>query len=177
MAFAKSDNAPVVNVTYKTINHPDSGLGGLYWSLNELNRHVQIWQTGETSYLIVVSDQGKWNTKEGYKTPGTTLADPTYQGADGSGPAHGGYVATFSYDGAVNTDAYPAFGNLGTFDYNGVFGPSSVNVGGVTSFNYLAAYFPGYSGFAYVDWGWTYTYKSQEWVNSQSGNSGDIVIP
>ena len=154
----------VLNITYKTTNHPDSGLSG-YWSLNDMNRHVQVWQAEDGSYYVIAKDTGKWNTYQGVTSPGDQAA---VQGADASGPLHGGYTATFAAPALVDAKN----GHLGTIDYQGDL---SGNAPG--AFSWLDTYFPGSSLFTYADWAWTYMFQGQEWVNAMAGNSGDIVIP
>ena len=154
----------VMNITYKVLNNPDSGVAGNYWALDEMNRHVQVWQTGPTSYRAVVSDEGKFTTFVGTTSPGGTGTIAS----EVTGTLHGGYDATFDAPAVVDAKN----GNLGTIDYEG---DSSGNTPGYVS--WLDTYFPGYSAFTQDPWGWTYHYQNQVWVNSSAGNSGDIVVP
>ena len=80
----------VLNITYKVLNNPDSGVAGNYWALDEMNRHVQVWQTGPTSYRAVVSDEGKFTTFVGTTSPGGTGTIAS----EVTGTLHGGYDAT-----------------------------------------------------------------------------------
>jgi hypothetical protein len=176
-ALAKNDKAQakngdangkgklVLNITYKTKNQPDSGLSG-YWALDALNRHVQVREAGDGSYYVIVKDQGKWSTSAGVTSPGDQAVA---EGADASGPMHGGYAATFESDGIIDGATN---GHIGTFDYGGDLEGNAPG-----AFNWLTTYFPVNSGLTYVDWAWTYMFKNQSWVNAMAGNSGDIVIP
>ena len=155
----------VLNITYKVTNDPDSGQSGNTWALDNLNRHVKIWQTADGSYYVIAKDNGKWNTIAGVTSPGDQAVP---EGADATGTVHGGYTATFTAPAIVGAKN----GNLGTFDYQGDFLGTPPVV-----FDWLGTYFPGNSGLTYVDWAWTYIFQGQKWVNAMAGNSGDIVIP
>ncbi len=168
----------VLNVTYKVTNDEDSGFVG-YWALDDYNRHVQVWQTGPTSFYVVGSYTGEWHTFAGALSP---MAGVT-QGADASGSMEGGYTGTFDYAGVVNPDGRASMGNIGVYDFGGTkvdvllgtFGAGQT--GPTTAHSVLADYFPGYPGVTYIDWGWTYGYQDQVWVNAMAGSSGDVVIP
>ena len=152
----------VLNITYKVTNYPDSGLAdGLagYGALDNLNRHVKVWQTPDGSYYVIAKDNGKWGPIEGMTSPGDLAVT---QGADASGLVHGGYTATLP-----TTDLIDAKnGNLGTFDYQVV-----------DPFDWLGTYFPAKSGLTFVDWAWTYMFQGQKWVNAMPEDPGAIVIP
>lgn len=161
----------VLNVTYKVTNDVDSGFH-MNWALDNYNKRVQVWQTGESTFYVVASYEGKWQTFLGVPSPGAGLA----QGDDGSGTFQGGYTATFDYTGPVEKAA----GYIGTYDFGG--GDTLGNA--PNPYNVLEEYFPGYSGFAFTDggdgWSWTYHYRSQTWLNAggvSEADSGDILIP
>jgi hypothetical protein len=179
-SFVNSSQVPdgsvlIVNVVYKVENSYDSGIYG-YWALIDLTRHLQIWETptpGE--YYVVNRDVGKWYTFIDAVAPGSF----TYQTEDGWGTFQGGYLLTVTgtFNPTINTQ-----GNLGTYDYGGTEEFIKLGTYGNQGspvlpgyFNWLDAYFDAYS-YSYVDWGWTYNYKSQTWNNFAYGNSGDIII-
>lgn len=173
-ALAKSGETQgklVLNVTYKVTNDVDSGFFG-NWALDNYVKHVQVWQTGENTFYVVASYEGKWQTFEGAPSPGAGVS----QGDDASGTFQGGYTATFDYTGPVEKAA----GYIGTHDLGG-----DETLSGITTpYSVLGEYFPGYTGFAYTDggdgWSWTYHYQSQTWLNAggvSAADSGDIVIP
>ncbi len=162
-----------VNITHKVINDEDSGMVG-YWALANYNKHVQVWKVPDGTYLAIVNYVGRWITFEGALSPQAG----TPQLADGHGRFKGGYRATFT------ADAYTrARGFVGSFDYLGtqadiLLGTYGAPQIGVTpSFDWTTEYFTNVAGFDQFTWGWTYKHKTQRWVNSLAGNTGDIVLP
>lgn len=99
------------------------------------------------------------------------------QSKDASGAFERGYIATFAATGFTS-----AFGNIGTFDYGGTKADillgtyGAGQTGPTTPFSFLSTYFTGASGFAYINWGWTYHYRSQTWNNFDYATTGDIVV-
>lgn len=180
-SFVNSGDVPtgsklVVDVTYKVINDEDSGNVG-YWALEDYNRQLQVWQVPDGSFYAVGKYNGKWQTFEKALSPGTGAV----QSKDASGTMQGGYVATFT--GTLNLDpALQLKGNIGTFDFGGTKADvllgtyGAGQTGPTTPTSVLSIYFPGYSGFTYGNWGWTYNYKSQSWDNFASAITGDIVV-
>ena len=164
----------VSDATYKVTNDEDSGVLG-YWAIDNYNKHVQVYQnpSDATSFYAIASYAGKWNTFAGALSPATG----TSESMDATGTSQGGYEATFTA---------PSFtavsGNLGTYDFGGsktdvllgTYGAGQT--GPTTPYSFFGQYFPGYSNFNYVNWGWTYHYRSQAWNNLMTGNSGDIVV-
>jgi hypothetical protein len=157
----------VINVTYKVMNTVDSGVAGNYWAYDQLNRHIQVWQTGSSTFCAVVEDKGAFLTIAG-ASPGNT--DPDGIAAGITGTIQGGYVATIT--GALVPDpSYRTRGNIGTFDYQCDTAGNCPN-----AFNWVNEYFGPSAGFDFVSWGWTYHGgKNGTWVNSSDGNLGDIT--
>lgn len=162
----------VVNITHKVTNDEDSGNVG-YWAIDNYKKHVQVWQVPDGTFYVVSSYSGKWMTFAGALSPGLGVV----QSKDGRGTFQGGYTATFSATGFTS-----AFGNIGTFDYGGtkadiLLGTYGAGQTGPTApFSFLSTYFPGWSGWTYINWGWTYHYRSQTWNNFDYGTTGDIVL-
>jgi hypothetical protein len=177
--FVNAGNIPVgsvlvLNITFKVTNDEDSGLSG-YWALSDYNRHVQVFQAPDGTFYVVARYEGKWQTFAGAISPGVGAV----QTKDASGTFEGGYVATFT--GTFSAGDNKTKGNIGTVDYGGtkadvLLGTYGNGQTGVTPpFSYLDTYFPGYTNFTYINWGWTYHYKSQTWNNFDYGTTGDIV--
>ncbi len=147
----------VVNVTYSLYNDADSGFYG-DWAVDTLNRHLQVYNVGNGTYCATVNDTGSFVTT-GPLSPqnGAPLS------AGIKGVINGGYV-TNQIVGTFAVGAYKTNGNLGSFDANGNH-PS------------WASYFsPLVSANEFAQWGWTYhTAKNGDWVNADSGSSGDIT--
>jgi len=152
--------------------------GGEAWAQHRLNRHVQVWQTPEGDYYVIVKDNGKWSTLPGYEP---TEGQAPFEGMV-SGNIHGGYIATFEgelLEGAKN-------GNIGVFDYEGD-APGALPL----TYEWLRQYFPGtYDSLDlvtltdpespelslfFVDWAWTYMFQGQKWVNSGQADLGAPV--
>ena len=150
------DGKQVVNVTYTLTNDLDSAVGGQNWANDTLNRHLQIFQTGDGQYCAVLSDNGSFVTL-GTVDPATGL-QPLAAGINGvinGGYNTGNYASSFTGD-------YATKGNLGTFDANSAH-PS------------ILSYTPAWP-FSQPYWGWQYhTAKNGDWVNAAAGNSGDIT--
>jgi hypothetical protein len=145
-----------LNITYKITNDEDSGNVG-YWALDNYNKSVQVWQVPDGSFYAIAK----------------------YEGKDGSGTFHGGYVATFTADSCTR-----AFGNVGSSDFGGTKADvllgtyGAGQVGPTVSFDWTS-YFPGFASFVQTSWGWTYKYRNQSWNNFDSGHggtTGDIVF-
>ena len=165
----------VLNVVAKVTNDEDSGIVG-YWALDNYKKHIQVWKQGNGTYRAVVRYAGTWQTFATALSP----AEGTAQGADASGTFHGRYRATFTADGLVT--GLRTRGFVGTHDLGGTkedilggtYGPGQT--GAPNEWDWLTTYFVAADQFVQDPWGWTYHYQDQTWVNSSSGNSGDIVI-
>ncbi len=181
-SFVNSGGVPsgsvlVLNVTYKVINDEDSGNVG-YWALDNYKKHLQVWKVPDGTFYAVARYVGKWRTFETALSPGTG----TPEEKDASGTFQGGYIATFTFTGTFNPDNLKKKGKIGTFDYGGskadvLLGTyGNGQTGAPEPFDVLSRYFPGYADFTYLNWGWTYHYKSQTWNNFEYGTTGDIVV-
>jgi hypothetical protein len=165
----------VINITYKVTNDEDSGNVG-YWALDNYNKLLQVWSVPDGSFYAVAKYNGKWHTFEGALSPGAGVVE----GNDATGTFHGGYRATFQATSCSRT-----FGNVGSYDFGGTKADillgtyGAGQTGSTTPFNALSTYCPGYDGatFNYINWGWSYRYRSQAWFNFMSGTTGDIVVP
>lgn len=156
----------VINITYKIVKDIDSAVGGFYWAYDNMNRHIQVWQTGDNTFCAVVQDAGPFITAGG-KSPGgsgNTIAPGT------KGTIQGGYMMTIT--GTLNpSPLYPSRGNIGAFNYDG-----DVETGDTPGyFNWLGGYFDSFS-YDMPWWGWVYhAGRHGMWVNSSDGNEGDIT--
>lgn len=178
--FGNSGDAPkgstlVINVNYKVKNSYDSGLVG-YWAKIDYNERVQVWETPEGWYYVIVHDTGKWETYEGALSPNAGTA----QSMDISGVFHGGYTMRIDgglleeplaknrgYVGSSDWDGTQEYIELGTYSAQG---PPIL-----TPWRWHEQYFEdGYTR-SYIEWGWTYRYKNQSWNNYHDGNSGEIL--
>ncbi|MBI5127734.1 hypothetical protein HZA76_04745 [Candidatus Roizmanbacteria bacterium] len=158
---------PLVNVTYKVQNTVDSGEGGNYWAYDNLNRHIQLWQTGESTYCAVVKFEGKYNTIAG-TSPGNTGTVPD----DLKGSFQGGYKAIITGS-FLSSPLWKTNGNLGTIDYQC---DASANCPGAV--DWVEQYFnhDSNTGFSQPWWGWIYHGGHHgTWINSSDGNLGDIT--
>lgn len=166
-----------LNLHYKVTNDEDSGNVG-YWALDNYSKTVKVYAypgtIGSTQFYVVASYSGSWTTFKGALSPGAGVTE----GADASGTFKGGYVAEFT---ATSMKASCTAGGLGTFDFGGsesdiLLGTYSKQTGDTSPYNYLTSCFNNPSNFQYINWGWTYNYKNQQWSNTQSGTTGDIVV-
>jgi hypothetical protein len=162
----------VVNVVYTLKNDFDSGVHGNAWANDTIGRHLQIRQVGNavpsatTQYCAMIDDNGSFMTFAGDSPGGTGTVT-----AGINGRINGGYVTTL-FTGTLNPiPAYDTHGNLGTFDLQCT---DAYNCPGPHP-SFLS-YFNGSPAWDYASWGWTYhTAKNGDWVNADSGNSGDIT--
>ena len=157
--------APIINVTQKVINTVDSGEGGNYWAFDNLNRGIKVYDNGDDTFCAEVLYQGKFDSQEGEQSPGDT---GLLTGSE-DGTFNGGYQATIAGT-LLDTPAWPTHGSVGTTDYQ-----CDLDGNCPGAISWPDQYFETGSGFSYNWWGWTYNYKNCVWVNSQDGNSGDIL--
>jgi hypothetical protein len=160
-----------VNITHKVINDEDSGNVG-YWALLNYNKHVQVWKVPDGTYLVIAHYVGKWTTFAGALSPGNGVL----QMMDGHGRFKGGYRATFTA-----TDFTGARGYQGVFNFGGtkediLLGTYGAGQQGATPTFDWTQYFAGFDNFTYLNWGWTYKYKAQKWLNFSTATTGDIVF-
>jgi hypothetical protein len=160
--------ALIVNVNYTLTNDFDSGVAGNSWANDTINRHLQIRQdsTDKTMFCAMIDDTGSFVTFAGVSPGGTGTVS-----AGINGRINGGYTTT-NFAGTLNpSPAYKTHGNLGSFDLQCNTDPTCP--GAHPSF---LSYFNGSPAWDYADWGWSYhTAHNGNWVNSLSGNSGDIT--
>jgi hypothetical protein len=169
----------IIDVTENIINDVDSGEGGNYWAFDTVTRKIQVWNIGPDEYCAAVSyAPDSFQAVAGQESPGTggTLTGDEY------GSFNGGYVTT-SFTATLdiaNPTVWPANGkvNGGTaIDYQcDITG----NCPGYV--DWTAQYFSGGVSLNLLQWGWIYHGKDSQdasstgtWVNSSTGNSGDIL--
>lgn len=156
----------VVNVVQSVVNDVDSGLGG-YWAFDNYTRYIQVWgSTTPGEYCAEVQYAGRFDAQAGQTSPGT---GGTLDG-DEDGAFEGGFRATITGT-LLSTPSWATKGSVGKFNY-------ACNLSGTCPgyVNWTAQYFdPGY-GVNYDWWGWIYNAGNNgSWVNSSTGNSGDIL--
>lgn len=155
----------IVNVTYGLYNDYDSGVAGNAWANDTVNRHLQVFQLGTNNYCATVNDTGSFVTFNGVSPGGHAVVS---SGVDGV--INGGYTTT-TFTGTQNTGVnYASMGNLGNFNLECT---DAYNCPGEhpSFLNYVSPT----SGYDLATWGWTYhTAKNGNWVNSATGNIGDI---
>ncbi|HEX8923511.1 MAG TPA: hypothetical protein VF828_02155 [Patescibacteria group bacterium] len=157
-AQCNQQSAPVVNITYKVLNDPDSGFYG-DWATDNYNKKIQVWDQGDGNYCAIVKYSGQFNTLENSLSPQSGVA----LGAGISGTFEGGYRATFN--GKFNQNSLKAKGSLPTVDY------SSSKI-----FDWIGTYFQLNSNFNMTYWSWTYNAGNNgTWINASNGSVGDIT--
>lgn len=86
------------------------------------------------------------------------------------------------FSGTFNPGTQKTEGKIGKFDYGGskedvLLGTYGAGQDGATTpYSFVDAYFPGWGGWALMNWGWTYRYRSQPWNNYDYDTTGDIVV-
>jgi hypothetical protein len=168
----------VLNTVIKITNDEDSGMVG-YWALDSYVKTVQVWKTPEGTYYADVKYVGTWQTFKGALSPEKGVL----QAKDGTGMMNGGYTATFTAAGVVQTfGSFGNFGNFKSYDFGGtkadvLLGTYAAGQTGSTApVSWLSTFFTGADNFEYIHWGWTYRYWNQTWNNFDTGSTGDIVI-
>ncbi len=171
-----TQGALIVNVNYTLKNDFDSGVAGNAWANDTINRHLQIRQVGNalptlsTQYCAMIDDTGAFVTFAGTSPAGTGTVT-----AGINGRINGGYTTTL-FTGTLNpSPAYATHGNLGPFDLQcgPTPAPGYACNGAHPSF---LSYFTGSPSWDYADWSWAYhTAKNGDWLNADSGNTGDIT--
>ncbi|HVT75089.1 MAG TPA: peptidoglycan-binding protein [Candidatus Paceibacterota bacterium] len=144
----------VVDVVYHIANDPDSGLAG-NWALDTFDRHIQIWPES-TYYCAQATDSGTFVTT-GISPTGAPLSQPITGTMAGTVVVKTATAPTTTADLIPNPDC----SIMGECD-------------GLTG-KWMTYYFDGSVPASDYAWGWTYTAPTGEaWVNSASGNTGDI---
>jgi hypothetical protein len=156
--------APVINVTEKIVGDVDSGLSG-YWAFDTYNRSIQVWDQHNGTYCAVVRYSGKFDAVAGQTSPGDNAASLT---GNEDGTFEGGYIATITGT-LLGTPLWRTRGNVGTFDYQCSLSGVCLN-----RVSWLDQYFNSVDDFSYGWWGWIYHGTHNSWVNSSTGNAGDV---
>ncbi len=167
----------VMNVQYQVENDEDTGLQG-YWALDTYEKTVQVWSLGSDQYEVVATYSGTFTTFHGALSPMTGTVEPATE----TGTLHGEYIATFTAT-SFNPNNLVAYGtisngNLGGSQTDILKGTYALQTGNPYTYDVFSLYFPGYTNFNYVSWGWIYTISSGTslvWNNNSAGNTGDIV--
>jgi hypothetical protein len=161
-------NKLVLNIVFQVSNDADSGVGGHYWAIDSYMKHVQVWDMGDGFFCAQVKYNGSFVTVDGKSPSGVGHVD-----AGVTGTMEGGYNATFFGTWAPGTKRTK--GNIGSQNY------ACIITAGVPSCNYPTTswvddYFDSVTGFTQNFWGWTYRAGDNgTWVNSSTGNTGDIT--
>ena len=169
----------VLNVTYKVTDLADTDPSGEPLT-DDVNRHVQVRQTADGSYYVIVKDQGRWQAIETAIDPDETFVeDQTVDETAGdhdsgmSGTLHGGYTATFEAGEPVDLKN----GHLGTFSYESAPEGDQLGADLPAPFNWMDTFFPESSGLNYLNWTYTYIFQSERWTTETPGSPLDVPIP
>jgi len=159
-AVAGGGSAGCHTIVTHLANRPDSGEFGGDWALDTMARTTKICEVTPGQYAATVADSGTFTATKNSKT-GAAISPAQ------SGNVEGGFAETFT--------AAPGFA-----DYQGNFkGKHYTGTAPATSSEWLAKVYGGAisddSGL--LGWSWTYTRPcvAETWVNSVSGNSGQIA--
>jgi hypothetical protein len=178
VTWTATKGAKVLDVSALVTNDEDSGIVG-YWALDSYCKTVQVWQDPNvpTNFYAIVTYNGAWQTFKGALSPQAGVLETK----NAAGCMQGGYFASFTANSVTSK-----FGYAGTFNNGGTKADillgkyGAGQTGGSPTFDWTSKYFTGFANFNYINWGWTYSYgcgkQSQTWVNSASGNTGDIVV-
>ncbi len=159
----------VIRVTQKVTNDFDSGTSGNNWALDDYVRHISVIKTGTGTYCATASYQGNFTTLAGPSPQNATSGGTV--GAGVIGTFQGGYIATSFTGTLLSSPKARTRGSIGTFDYECDTDPSCPGY-----VDWTTLYFSSTSGFSLDWWGWIYhAGNNGSWVNSSSGNSGDIT--
>ena len=157
----------LVNVHYTLTNDYDSAVGGGAWANDTIYRQLQIFDLGSGAYCAAITDQGSFVTFAGASPQGTGTVS-----AGITGKIKGGYT-TNAFTGTFDAGTLPTNGNLGTFDLQCT---DAYNCPGPHP-SFLS-YFDnsGSINWSQPVWAWNYTTaKNGSWLNSYTGNTGDIT--
>lgn len=165
---------PVINVTQKVQNDPDSSLTG-YWAFDYFTRHITVYKTtAADTYCAIVTYDGNFYAVPGQLGPESSVGGDIINTAANepvNGPFSGGERATITSATLLTTPTWPTNGNVGTTNYKGdIAGDKPGDV------IWQDQYFT--SGYASNDdwWGWKYNGGSHgTWINAVTGNSGNIL--
>jgi len=163
----------VLDISYIVTNDEDSGFVG-YWALDTYLKTVQVWQDPNvlTNFYVIATYLGLFQTFKGALSPEAGTLEP----CNGIGVMQGGYFASFTATGFTLESGFVGTYNFGGTKADILLGSYGAGqTGDLTATFSWTSYFTGYSDFSYINWGWTYYYGSQTWVNALSGSYGDII--
>jgi hypothetical protein len=188
----------VVNIYFSVNNDEDSGVQG-YWAMDNYWETLQVWSLGGNQYESVETYKGTFTTYTGALSPQNGVAESCGASGSATGTFTGEIISTFT---ATSFNAQPYYGpvklsNWGTFGGLFNWGGSVSDIlkgtyaagqkGDSSYFDVLNAFFPGYTNFNNVDWGFTYNYGNTVnpngtpdlnhiWSNNSALNFGDIIV-
>ena len=161
----REPSAPVINVTLRLINDADSGFTRPVWAMDQIRRHITVWQVAPGSFCAIVQDEGTFVTLAGLSPNDATITIA----AGIKGEIEGGYRATIA--GTLKTGV-GTHGDLGTKDYAC---DASGNCPGY--FSWVSNFFD-WTDFQQPWWGWRYDAgRHGVWINSVDfgpGTGGNI---
>ena len=176
---AQPDGNEIIDVTEYITNDVDSGTAGNYWAYDTVTRRIQVWNVGPDSFCATVmyTKASSFQAVAGQTSPGKT---GTLTG-DEYGSFHGGYVATFTGQLDIVAPAtWPAHGKINggqPINYQ-----CDINANCPGYVDWSTQYFANIASFNEYAWGWIYNGRDSAdhsstgtWVNSSTGNSGDIL--
>lgn len=157
----------VIDISEKVKNDVDSGTAGNYWAFDNYEREIKVWHTTTPgTFCATVKYEGGFKGIAGQKSPGGTAILTGKEQGELKGGRRATIIGTL-----LPNPTWAVKGSVGTVNY-------ACSVGGNCPgyVNWTKQYFnPGYS---YSDdwWGWIYKGEhSGTWINSISGNFGDII--
>jgi len=153
---------PLIDVTEKVINDPDSGLAGI-WAYDAYTRHIKVWSTPagtSGTYCAIVTYDGTAFAIEGAVGPGGS----GIIGHDVKAKMKGGYRATIIGT-LLTPPLWPIHGSVGpVVDYACCY------------VDWTTMYFSGTPSFTFDWWGWFYDAgKHGTWLNSIGLTTGNIL--
>lgn len=141
---------PVGTYTTQVNNRPDSGLHG-NWAADSFTRTTVVVDNCDGTYVLKIKDSGRFTTKANALSPGAGLPLPA--------PFTGKFVGGATVKVTSATPPHP---------------PTGGTDGSVSTSDWAKLIFDAPQA-TLSDWGWTYTYCGEKWVNAQGGNSGDVT--
>jgi hypothetical protein len=174
VTWTATKGTKVLDISCSVRNDEDSGIVG-YWALDTYCKTVQVWQDPNvpTNFYAIVTYNGMWQTFKGALSPKAGVLETK----NALGCMQGGYFASFTATSFTQKCGFVGSYNFGGTKADILLGTYGAGqTGGTPTFDWTTKYFTGFDNFNYFNWGWTYQYRSQTWVNSASGNTGDIVV-
>ncbi len=164
----------VANVSYKVQNAEDARWGPGYWALDNYTEHVSIWEITPGNYVAnVTENKGTWCTFKGALSPNWGTPEPNAN----CGQYNGTYTANLNNAGSYfNTSATTngVLNNGNSFDYGGtesaVLTGNSIGFNGPGVFHWVSYYFPGYTGFNYINTGGSSLSSPTMWKYTSSNS-------